>query len=494
MNINNIFKGRKGVVKNYRGGDKILREMGNSVVSGVSKMRSEKGINSIFRFIIILFTVLILVLSIFLLRYSSDSFSDDGIIGCNKKTTKYRNNTPGMIIGLLTLLFSFIILLFLVFGNNFIVKFSSFFYWGIGGLFFLSFLSIVIGFLYKNNITENFSSPFMAQGPCEKDGLYGYLIDGECIVGGKKRRRKRRRKGKGKGNENGKGIGSESEEIYSESDEICEEELSKCNENKEECNKKVEKAVENERDKLLNGENEKRGENGSKVAKFGICQYEDFDNKIKFGYLHPAFGKKCLSSKKMQNFFKCHPEYGKVKPISINNVKYNPYQSTDCLAFPKDDLLSYDLKCKKKYGKNYGVKLIEGFGCPPNDNRGLCEIDYQMGVEIPSNSTKCVPIGTEMNGVCQLKHMREKKNKFTRVGYKSIEFSGCPKGYQRAICDGNYYDGKELFKNATECFEQSFEPNRMCKEKFGKVAFVDRIISENCNPGFIRAVCKNIKQ
>ena len=36
--------------------------------------------------------------------------------------------------------------------------------------------------------------------------------------------------------------------------------------------------------------------------------------------------------------------------------------------------------------------------------------------------------------------------------------------------------------------------NDLCKEKFGKVAFVDRIISENCNPGFIRAVCKNIKQ
>ena len=38
----------------------------------------------------------------------------------------------------------------------------------------------------------------MAQGPCEKDGLYGYLIDGECIVGGKKRRRKGKGKGKGK--------------------------------------------------------------------------------------------------------------------------------------------------------------------------------------------------------------------------------------------------------------------------------------------------------
>ena len=465
INRGNNFRNKLGRLKNFMSSGKMMGTLGNSVVSGVSKIRNEKVVNKNLRYGLILLTFGIIIVSILILKASSGNFTLDYDNRCNKNdSAKYRNNVPGLIIGLLILLFSFIILLFLFFGNSIIIKFSTFFYWGIGSLFFLAILTIMIGFLFKDEKYELFGSkpaPRNSEGPCEENGEFGYYLDGKCIVDPL---------GDGK----------------------CMKKLDNCKKKENEsCDKKIKEAVKDELKRQkdivnLNSENI--------VASLGICEYEDFENKRQFGYSHPALGKKCLSPGKLSKFLKCYPEYNKVTPISLNGVKYNPYQSTDCYAYPKNDLLSYDLKCKKKYGKKYGVKIVEGFGCPPNDNRGLCEIDYQMGVEISADSTKCVPIGTEMNGVCQAKHIREKKNKFTKMGYKSIEFSGCPKGYQRAICDGNYYDGKELFENATECFEQSFDPNRMCKEKFGKLSFVDKIISDNCNPGYIRASCKNIKK
>jgi hypothetical protein len=178
----------------------------------------------------------------------------------------------------------------------------------------------------------------------------------------------------------------------------------------------------------------------------------------------------------------------------LNGISYssNPYQSTTCQKYPKDDYISFDIECKKKFGVNYGLKVIENQGCAQNDYRAICEAGWQAGVQLPANSTKCVPVGKDMNVVCQTKHVDDKDRKFgnyLRIGYKTIEFSGCPKGSQRAICDGNYYDGKELFEKTTAPFPQTENPNRKCQEQFGLLSFAKRIISENCAVGYVRAEC-----
>ena len=96
-----------------------------------------------------------------------------------------------------------------------------------------------------------------------------------------------------------------------------------------------------------------------------------------------------------------------------------------------------------------------------------------------------------MNMICQTKHVENpgKFGKYLRVGYKTIEFSGCPRGSQRAICDGNYFDGKELFEKTTAPFPQTENANRKCQAQFGLLSFSKRIISENCAVGYVRAEC-----
>ena len=218
----------------------------------------------------------------------------------------------------------------------------------------------------------------------------------------------------------------------------------------------------------------------------GICSYKD-NGQTKFGFRHPDRGAACISREKMLEAIKSNPK--QVLPgISYSS---NPYQSTQCMKYPKTDYISYDIECKKKFGLNYGLKLVENNGCAQNDFRAVCETGYQAGVVIPENSTKCVPIGKDMNVVCQANHVDNpnKFGKYLRIGYKTIDFTGCPKGSQRAICDGNYYDGKELFDRTTDPFPQTENPNRKCQAKFGLLSFAKQVISENCAVGYVRAEC-----
>ena len=218
----------------------------------------------------------------------------------------------------------------------------------------------------------------------------------------------------------------------------------------------------------------------------GICSYEN-NGKTIFGFRHPDYGARCLSKEQMTAALKSNPKQ------VIPGVSYssNPYQSTTCFKYPKTDYISYDIECKKKFGLNYGLKLVENNGCAQNDFHAVCETGYQAGAVIPPNSTKCVPIGKDMNVVCQANHVDNpnKFGKYLRVGYKTIDFTGCPKGSQRAICDGNYYDGKELFDKTTDPFPQTENPNRKCQAKFGLLSFAKQIISENCAVGYVRAEC-----
>jgi hypothetical protein len=219
----------------------------------------------------------------------------------------------------------------------------------------------------------------------------------------------------------------------------------------------------------------------------GICSYID-NGKTIFGFRHPDRGRKCITKQQMLEELKRNPKQI-LKGISYSS---NPYQSTLCQKYPKTDYISFDIECKKKFGLNYGLKVIENQGCAPNDYRAICEAGWQAGVILPDDSTKCVPVGKDMNVVCQTKHVDDKSRKFgnyLRIGYKTIEFSGCPKGSQRAICNGNYYDGKELFEKTTVPFSQTENPNRKCQEKFGLLSFAKRIISENCAVGYVRAEC-----
>ena len=219
----------------------------------------------------------------------------------------------------------------------------------------------------------------------------------------------------------------------------------------------------------------------------GICSYVD-NGKTNFGFRHPVYGSRCITRDQMLEAIKSNPKQ-QLPGISYSS---NPYQSTTCQKYPKDDYISFDIECKKKFGLNYGLKVIENQGCATNDYRAICEAGWQAGVELPENSTKCVPVGKDMNVVCQTKHVDDKERKFgnyLRIGYKTIEFSGCPKGSQRAICDGNYYDGKELLEKTTTPFPQTENPNRKCQEKYGLLSFAKRIISENCAIGYVRAEC-----
>jgi len=474
--------------------------------------------NSTLRMGCVAFLVLIIILSIILLGISSQPFFPIK----RDCVTKYRKNYPGMYLGSIVLVFSFIMLALLIFGGPFVSQFRAYYYFGIGGLFFIVFITLLVGFLNKNTI-EDFQNTApnpspqparrkisnIASGPCIKNGKSGFLINGKCISRDR--------------------LLAESPD--SETAESCLKKLDECRIKEEEYEREIEevkreiamgeegdsrrpirkgraKKISSEDQELCSCDKEEfisRGDrDGNRVgfglrmrdgatAGIGVCKYKGNDGLTRFGYSHPYFGRKCVSGEQMKKMMKEKPDYANLYKAAPKGFNLNPYQSTQCFGLPRENLLEYDLKCKDKFGKEYGVRTVENFGCPPNDYRGLCEPGYQMGVEIAPNSTRCVPVGTDMNSICNTKFKKEKDNKYLKMGYKDIKFSGCPEGYQRAICDGNYYDGKELIENSTACFDQSLNPDRMCKEKYGVLSFSDKIITDNCKPGTIRAMCANTK-
>jgi hypothetical protein len=358
-------------------------------------------------------------------------------------------NQTGTYVGyiLMSFILVFPISLYLV-GKYFVEYFNVVFIF-VFGTFVLFIAIILIVGLATNTTSETFVN---AQGICMKDGKMGYVIGGVCDIT-----------------------------------------------NTINCEAAVEKSI-----KETCPESSKSGTRSatsgtsgtSATEKFasvdqgppvmGICSYEN-NGKTIFGFRHPDRGALCLSKEQMTAALKSNSK--QVLPgISYSS---SPYQSTTCFKYPKTDYISYDIECKKKFGLNYGLKLVENQGCAQNDFRATCETGYQAGAVIPPNSTKCVPLGKDMNVVCQANHVDNpgKFGKYLRVGYKTIDFTGCPKGSQRAICDGNYYDGKELFDRTTEPFPQTENPNRKCQAKFGLLSFAKQIISENCAVGYVRAEC-----
>jgi hypothetical protein len=361
-------------------------------------------------------------------------------------------NQTGTYVGyiLMSFILVFPISLYLV-GKYFVEYFNGVFIF-VFGTFVLFIAIILIVGLATNTTSETFIN---AQGICMKDGKMGYVIGGVCDITNT--------------------INCEAA-VEKSIKETCPE-SSKSG---------TRSATSGTSGTSATSATEKFASIDQGPPVMGICSYEN-NGKTIFGFRHPDYGARCLSKEQMMAALKSNPKQ------VIPGVSYssNPYQSTTCFKYPKTDYISYDIECKKKFGLNYGLKLVENNGCAQNDFHAVCETGYQAGAVIPPNSTKCVPIGKDMNVVCQANHVDNpnKFGKYLRVGYKTIDFTGCPKGSQRAICDGNYYDGKELFDKTTDPFPQTENPNRKCQAKFGLLSFAKQIISENCAVGYVRAEC-----
>jgi len=474
-----------------------------------------KSVIQIFVPVLILFSF---ILSIVLISFSFTKYVKIE----NENTT----NKPGIFTGFILMIFTIFLLAIYLVGGNFYKFYGYFFFWIVGGVFLLCFIILLIGITNKNQ--DNF-----ATGICMKNGEMGVNYGDGCFTESDRTKSEQQKKLEKKQNELDKcekekkkmsifgskifekpfdGLGSDikkqkifdrfgkeinSGKTFDRAKKIYDG-LGKEINDKKFLDKIREtfRRNENRGDKL---KMEKFGEEGCETSEMkeiirrsqdiGICEHQ-VDGVNKFGYSHPYFGKRCVDGSRMDEMLKNHPEFSKIHKIKLQGFEINPFQSTQCFGFPPDDLVSYDIQCKKRFGNQYGLKNLVQTGCPPKDHRGICEIDYQMGVKLLPESTKCVPVGTDMNNVCQRKNLREKKTKFLQMGYKNIEFSGCPQGAQRAICDGNYYSGKELFKNSTNCFPESYDPDRKCMEKYGLLSTSQQIISDNCSPGNIRAVCR----
>lgn len=404
-------------------------------------------------------------------------------------STHLERNLPGIYSGIIIMIFSVCFLVLLLIGKISVEDYNDIAFWGIGGMFFVCGVVLILGFVNINQV-EMFSvgslptiAPKKTQtevgigfpnGICEKDGIYGTLMsNGVCVIPQERL-------------ENCK-----ENAVAAYKDKVKEQEA---RENAKKCKSDRVKQLKDAKEDF---KEVSRGDiDGNKVKsnvvnkELGICQFKNkFGNK-EFGYMHPYFGKKCMTAEQLTTLLNKYPDQKKIHNVK-GNIYYHPYQSTKCLGYPKNDLVSYDLMCKENFGNDYGVRKIDGENCPQNDYRAYCENGYQAGVKLEAESTKCVPVGSDMNVVCQNKNLRENTSKYMSLGYKDIRYDACPDGYQRGVCDGNYYDGIQLFENTTSCFPETNNPDRMCKKEFGVLSYSEKIIADNCKIGNIRAKCAN---
>jgi len=404
-------------------------------------------------------------------------------------STYLDRNHAGIYSGIIIMIFSVGFLLLLLIGHISIEYYSHIAFWGIGGMFFICGIVLLIGFININQVemfsigslpttvpknTETQVGTGIPNGICEKDGIYGTLMsNGVCVIPQERL-------------ENCK---ENAVEAYKDNvkAKIARENVKKCKA----------KHIKKLKDSKEDFKEVSRGDiDGNKVKsnvvnkELGICEFKNQFGNREFGYMHPYFGRKCMTAEQLTILLNKYPNQKKIHTVK-GNIYYHPYQSTKCLGYPKNDLVSYDLMCKENFGNNYGVRKIDGENCPQNDFRAYCENGYQAGVKLEAESTKCVPVGSDMNVVCQNKNQREKKSNYMTWGYKDVKYDGCPDGYQRGVCDGNYYDGTQLFENTTSCFPETNNPDRMCKKEFGILSYSEKIIADNCKIGNIRAKCAN---
>ena len=425
----------------------------------------------------------IIIFSIIIVATSSNS---DFLKTSSDGTTYLDKNYPGIYSGIIIMIFSFSCLLLLLVGNISLEQYGTIVFLIIGGLFLISGTVLVIGFINKKKVEtfQNNASKLPPSGICEKDGNLGILRDGVCI------------------------ISNDSDERCKENaiDEYKEQEKDKKQQDiaRKKCEKFTHDASGSSSSSGSTGVGDSTGVSlsrgdidGNIINKtktpnkeLGICEFVNKRGKKEFGYMHPYFGRKCMTAEKLTELLNKYPKQKHIHNVK-GNIYYRPYQSTQCYGYSKDDIISYDLQCKENFGNDYGLKNVDNTNCPENDYRGICEKNYQAGTALEPNSTKCVPVGSSMNVVCQHKNIRENKSNYMKMGYKDIKFTGCPEGFQRAVCDGNYYDGIQLFDKTTDCFPEAHNSDRICQKEFGILSFSEKIIADNCKPGYVRAKCNN---
>jgi hypothetical protein len=398
-------------------------------------------------------------------------------------STYLERNHGGIYSGIIIMIFSFCFLLLLLLGKISIEDYNDIAFWGIGGMFFVCGIVLIIGFININQV-ELFTGGDLPKtapqtggnpiGICEKDGIYGTLMsNGLCIIPAELL-----------DNCKEKAVEAYKDDVKAQ---IARRNAKKCKSNRVNELKSAKEDFKEVSRGDIDGNNIKSNVINKEL---GICQFKNKFGSNEFGYMHPYFGKKCMTAEQLTTLLNKYPDQKKIHNVK-GNIYYHPYQSTKCLGYPKNDLVSYDLMCKENFGNDYGVRKIDGENCPQNDFRAYCENGYQAGVKLGSESTKCVPVGSDMNVVCQNKNLRENRSKYMTFGYKDIKYDGCPDGYQRGVCDGNYYDGIQLLENTTSCFPETNNPDRMCKKEFGILSYSEKIIADNCKIGNIRAKCLN---
>lgn len=239
----------------------------------------------------------------------------------------------------------------------------------------------------------------------------------------------------------------------------------------------------------------------NKKAIWGPCLYNDpITDQEKWGYRLPEFGNKCITMDrykkyvnnegfKNNNLISIKGKKGIFKKKCGKLMKIIPSNMTKCDGHKNKYF--FDKQCKKEYGKNFGLKEISSIGCGNEGFRGICGENYNLGYEVKDDTTKCYPIGTDMNLVCNNKMKFKNNIKNINFGYEKIISESCPKNFIRAKCSDNFYDGRKLLKNQTNCYNQNFNSDRMCKKQFGELSFSIENDSSNCLPGYIRSKCQN---
>ena len=292
------------------------------------------------------------------------------------------DNKIGASVGyiLMTFLLIFPISLYLV-GKYFVEYYNSVFIFVFGFLIFYIGIILLVGL--SPNATEGFTT---SQGICFENGKQGYIINGVCDITNTR---------------------NCEAEVQQSIKETCPQSSGTRSAGAGAGSISSSRATASQESFMQ--------ENTESVM--GICSYVD-NGKTIFGFRHPTHGAKCITKEQMLDDLKDKKKSKQV--ISGKSYNSDPYQSTQCQKYPKDDYISFDIECKKKFGVNYGLRVIENQGCAPNDYFAKCEAGWQAGVLIPENSTKCVPVGKDMNVVCQTKHVDDTERKFgkyLRIGY-----------------------------------------------------------------------------
>ena len=235
------------------------------------------------------------------------------------------------------------------------------------------------------------------------------------------------------------------------------------------------------------------------MLRTGPCYAKDMStNKYFFGINLPKYGARCIPYDRVQE------DLINRRSTTVTTSPQEIYANQLPKCYPENtESIFLDKECKIQFNYNYGLKNKVNCSYEKNNcNRdncsvqgitGVCAEGYQIGETLSDRSTKCVPVGTDMNNVCNRVMKKKLENsKYLNYGYKYQTGKGCPDNFFRAECSGNYFDGDELYPDFTDCVSQNEDLDTECQNKFKQASFADGVKVANCLPGYIRGKCRNI--